>query len=294
MPRHDGPNWPLSPGWAKGCSRSPQRPAAGRDVVHARVPKRDGPRPGDRVEDKALAIQRLQPCRDHQVIEFSGLKEPAPIMRASRKPPQYVLRTDDRQDETPRGPVDRRADHQPPRIQECGTRVDKGTRIRNMLDDFHRQDNIKTLAAFNHRIRSRTQIPDVESRLFGMCRRRTDACFRHIHTGHIGPQPGHGFTDQAPTAADVDEFQLPERPRFTSYAPEFGTNLIENVIQPAWIQHVKGTELAAGRPPLGRQGLELRNFLRIDGTNGTRHPCTFIQPRIRAFLHQGQLLPKTL
>ncbi len=161
-----------------------------------------------------------------------------------------------------------------------------------MFDDLHGKNDVKALAAFNKRFRRRTQVPDVESRLFRMRLRRTDTCLRRINTRHIGAQAGHGLADQPPATADVNEFQLPKRFSIAPDTLELGANLIENVIQPTWVQHVKGAELSVGRPPLRGHGLEFRDFLRIGGTSGLRHSCTSIRPRIRAFLHQGNLHPK--
>lgn len=214
-------------------------------------------------------------------------------MRASRKPPKHVFRTYDRHYETPGRPVDRRTDHQPPWPQECGARIDKGARILNMFDDFHGKNDVKALAGFNKRFHRRTQVPDTESRLFRMRLRHTDTCLGCINSRHIGAEAGHGLAEQSPATADVNEFQLPKRLRVAPDTLELGANLNENVIQPTWVQHVKGTELSVGRPPLRGHGLELRDFLRIGGTSGPRHSCTSIRPRIRAFLHQGNLHPKT-
>ena len=171
-------------------------------------------------------------------------------MRASRKPPKHVFRTDDRHDETPGRPVDRRTDHQPSGVQECGARIDKGARVRNMFNDLHGENDVKALAALDKRFRRRTQVPDVESRLFRMRFRRTDTCLGRINTRHIGAQAGHGLADQPPATADVNEFQIPKRLRIAPVTLELGANLAENVIQPTWVQHVKGTELSVGRPPL--------------------------------------------
>ena len=67
-------------------------------------------------------------------------------MRSLGQPPHHIFGPDNRHDKAFRVPVQRRTDHQPPRLQQLLASDQIGLRVRDMLDHFHVQHHIECLA----------------------------------------------------------------------------------------------------------------------------------------------------
>ena len=135
--------------------------------------------------------------------------------------------------------------------QQLLTRGQIGQRIGHMLHHLHVQNGVKLFPGSGQIFRSGVTVIDVQPALFGVDLRDRDIALCRIGPDNGGPKPRHGFAQQPATTADVQYPQPFEWQPTMQVAVKLCRDLLRDVIQPAWVQHMQRFELAVRVPPFG-------------------------------------------
>src|SRR5260221_5836731 len=104
----------------------------------------------DRIVGDASDLPGAQPVAAQAGGKLGGAYESAPFMRAARQPAQQVFGADNREEIGFGGPVERRRDERAARPYHGGGGGQEGAEIGDMLDDFHRQHHVESVARGRH------------------------------------------------------------------------------------------------------------------------------------------------
>ena len=145
-------------------------------------------------------------------------------------------------------------------------------RIGHVLDDLHVEHHVEALARRREALRRAVPVVDGEARLRRVQRGDGDVARRRVDAGDLGAEPRHRLGEEPAAAADVEEPEAGEGPRRLRVATELGRDLVDDVVEPAGVQHVQRLELALRIPPLGGHRLELGDLGGVNRTGDLR--CT--------------------
>jgi hypothetical protein len=132
-----------------------------------------------------------------------------------------------------------------------------------MLDHFHVQHHVELLSGFGEGFSAGMTIIYCQPRLRGMDLRDRDIARRRIRADNLRPKPCHRLAQQAPATADIQNAQARKGTILPQIPAELCGDLSRDVIQTAWVEHVKRLELALRIPPFGGHCLEFGDLLGI-------------------------------
>src|SRR5215469_9813559 len=118
------------------------RQRADHHVVHVGVPAQP-PIPGQWIEAHSLRGYNLKSASLKDALQFGGGHEPVPVMCATWKPRQHVLRCYLCQRKGLQCLVDRCHDHQAAGLEKLYAAGEKSLQIGDMLDDLHAEDDVE-------------------------------------------------------------------------------------------------------------------------------------------------------
>ena len=153
----------------------------------------------------------------------------------------------------------------PPGSHHFGAFADEQPDIRDMLDDFHVEDDVEGLAGIGQVLGRRRAVVDRHARLLGMQLGDLDVGLRRVGADNRRAKPGQRLAKQAAAAADVEDAQALERPCGMRIAAEALRHLVADIGQPDRVELVQRAELAVRIPPFGGQRGKAVDFRSVNG-----------------------------
>jgi len=145
-----------------------------------------------------------------------------------------------------------------------------------VLDHFHVEDDIETLARGCQVLGGGTAVIDGEFLFFRMDPGGQDVFFGRVDAEDGCSKPCHGFGQEPAAAADVEEAQAPEGLGIIGIAAKSGANLFLDKSQPDRVKDMENAEFTLGIPPFGSHFGEFLDFGGIKGGLGCgshfKHP----------------------
>ncbi len=157
-------------------------------------------------------------------------------------------------------PVVRQRTHQP---------ADERGRIGDMLDHFHRHDQIEPFAA--QILDAAGAIIDRQPLPLGMKAGGRDILGRGVQAGHLRTQTRQRLRQQARAAADIECLLARQRPPFARIEAPDRVDLCSQIAQTRRIQPVQHRRRAPGIPPVGGELAEKGGFGGVDRGAGDGH-----------------------
>jgi hypothetical protein len=204
---------------------------------------------------------------------------------AARQPAQDVLGADDRQREALERAVQRRGHHQAARFDHAGAAAHEGREIGDVLDHFHGEHQVETLARVGQGLGRRRAVIDRKTARRGVQARRRDVGLRRVHPDHGRPQPGQRFAQDAGAAADIEDAQPVEAFAAFGVAGELPAGGVADIGEAGRIELVQHAHAAARIPPVGGQRGEPRHLAVVDRrarSHGWRHRVSWRAPAVRS------------
>jgi hypothetical protein len=113
------------------------------NVIHCQV-AREPPTVGEDFVDNAGFLDEAQSTALYQGFELNRCDKFSPSMGSSRHPSQDVLGGDDPKREALQGTIESCEKHQPARLHGGCGKLDEQAHIRDVLDDFHGKNHVKS------------------------------------------------------------------------------------------------------------------------------------------------------
>ncbi len=146
------------------------------------------------------------------------------------------------------------------RLHQCCTGAHGAGRVGHMLEHFHAGDDIESARHLACEVFGRNlAVIDPESRFVEMQARYAKRLFREVDAGDDGAATGHGFSQDAAAAADIEDM----------FAQQAGVTV--DPFQAQRIDVVQGAEFGVRIPPAVGQIAEFGEFLRVYVGGGIGH-----------------------
>ncbi len=152
-------------------------------------------------------------------------------MRAARQPAQDVFGGEDGQRRCFHGPIDGGDEHQTAGAHHLGAGREEKFDIGNMLDHFHIEHDIESLAGLRQLLGGDGAIIDGNAGGFRMRRGDADVLFGGVGADDRGAHARHRLRQQSAAAADIEHAQALQRPCALRISPEILAGVVADVGQ---------------------------------------------------------------